>query len=131
MRRLCTSQVYILCIISALCLPAHTAKALKVACVGDSHTFSGGLLTPDVSFSAQLETILKQLDPAWETRNFGVSGATVLEQGNIPYIHQTELSFPWKWYIDPNAYELALAWEPDVVVFQFGSNAVTSFHNAV
>jgi hypothetical protein len=97
--------------------------------VGDSHTFKGGLSTPDVSYPAQLETFLKQFDTDWETRNFGVSGATVLEQGNVPYIHQTELSFPWKWYIDPNAYELALAWEPDVVVFQFGSNATMNLKN--
>lgn len=113
----------------ALCLPMNTAMALRVACVGDSHTYSGATSTPDVSYPAQLEAILKQFDVNWETRNYGVSGATVMEQGGFPYIHQTEYTFPWKTAIYPNAYELALAYEPDVVILQFGSNATTSFQN--
>jgi acyl-CoA thioesterase-1 len=124
MRRMCKmSQLYLLFTILALCLPMSAAMALKVACVGDSHTYSGAWSNPDVSFPAQLETILKQMDSDWETRNFGVSGATVIEVGNLPYIHQADYTFPWRWCIDPNAYELALAYDPDVVVFQFGSNA--------
>ncbi|MCP4450600.1 MAG: hypothetical protein GY809_04010 [Planctomycetes bacterium] len=107
----------------------NTAMALKVACVGDSHTYSGATANPDVSYPVQLETILKQFDDDWDTENFGVSGATVLEQGGFPYIHQTDYTFPWRTAVDPNEYELALAYEPDVVVFQFGSNATTSFQN--
>ncbi|MCF7973209.1 MAG: hypothetical protein K9N55_05310 [Phycisphaerae bacterium] len=118
-----------LILILCIGLPMHTAMALRVACVGDSHTYSGGTSVPDVSYPAQLETILKQLNPEWETKNFGVSGATVLEQGNLPYIHQADYTFPWKWCLDPNAYELALAYEPDVVVFQFGSNATMNLKN--
>jgi len=113
----------------ALCLPMNTAMALRVACVGDSHTYSGATSNPDVSYPAQLEAMLKQFDVNWETKNYGVSGATVMEQGGFPYIHQAEYTFPWRTAVYPNAYELALACEPDVVVFQFGSNATTSFQN--
>ncbi|NQV36044.1 MAG: hypothetical protein HQ515_25360 [Phycisphaeraceae bacterium] len=130
MRRMCRiSQHYLLFTIWTLCLPVNAAMALRVACVGDSHTFSGATSNPDVSYPVQLETILKQFDDDWDIENFGVSGATVLEQGGFPYIHQTDYTFPWRTAVDPNEYELALAYEPDVVVFQFGSNATTSFQN--
>ncbi len=123
-------QMGLLFVLWAVCLPLQTAMALKVACVGDSHTYSGATSNPDVSYPVQLEAILKQIDDGWETDNFGVSGATVLELGKFPYIHQTDYTFPWQTAIDPNEYELALVYEPDVVVFQFGSNATTSFQNA-
>jgi len=34
-------QIGLVFIIWAVCLPMHTAMALKVACVGDSHTYHG------------------------------------------------------------------------------------------
>jgi len=128
--RVSNTSVLMLGVILCLLLFCQTAMALRVACVGDSHTYSGATSNPDVSYPVQLETLLKQFDNDWETDNFGVSGATVIEQGNFPYIHQTDYTFPWKTAVDPNEYELALAYEPDVVVFQFGSNAVGSYHNA-
>ncbi len=131
MRRMCKiSLLYLLFTIWALCLPMSAAMALRVACVGDSHTYSGATSNPDVSYPVQLETILKQFDDDWDTENFGVSGATVLEQGRFPYIHQTDYTFPWRTAVDPNEYELALVYEPNIVVLQFGSNATTSFQNA-
>jgi len=87
------------------------AKTKSVACLGDSITEGIGL--PDMfsnCYPAQLEKLLRQFDPNWETRNFGATGATVLRQGDIPYVNQSD-------------YNQALASEPDVVIFCFGTSA--------
>jgi len=95
-------------------LSVNAAGVMRVACVGDSDTFGQNL--PDRQqnhYPAQLERILKQVDGRWETRNFGVSGARVLTRGDNPYWSQA-------------AYGQALAYEPDVVVLEFGGNASRS-----
>jgi lysophospholipase L1-like esterase len=91
-------------------LSPSVAGAKLVACVGDSDTYGAGL--PDREYNcypAQLERLLRQLDPNWETRNFGVNGAGVLRNGSKPYVSQS-------------AYNNALAYEPDVVVINLGWN---------
>jgi lysophospholipase L1-like esterase len=45
----------------------------------------------------------------WEVKNFGVSGATLLKQGDRPY---------WK----QKAFEEAKAYYPDVVIIKLGTN---------
>jgi lysophospholipase L1-like esterase len=103
--------MFLLIMLCLIGLPASAAGAIRVACLGDSDTYGYGL--PDREnncYPAQLERILKNVDSRLETRNFGVNGATVLQQGDIPY---DEL----------DAYRQALAYEPDVVVFHFGGNA--------
>ena len=45
----------------------------------------------------------------WQVRNFGVSGATMLEKGDKPYWSQ-------------QAYKDALEFEPHVVVIKLGTN---------
>ncbi len=84
---------------------AATVQAKLVVCVGDSITFGGGI----VSYPAQLQGILQQYDHAWEVRNFGVSGATLLHRGDLPYIGQS-------------AYTQARTCNPDVVVIMLGTN---------
>jgi acyl-CoA thioesterase-1 len=89
----------------------HVVEAKLVACIGDSNTEGHGLSDPtNDSYPAQLERLLRQFDPHWETRNFGVNGATVSRQGDLPYIDTTE-------------YAEALASEPDVVILCFGADA--------
>ncbi|UCG60130.1 MAG: hypothetical protein JSU70_11520 [Phycisphaerales bacterium] len=92
------------------------AKAKLVACVGNSNTYGAGI--PDRTsncYPAQLQMLLRQCDPTWETQNFGVNGATVLRQGATPYVKQA-------------AYNQALASEPDVVIMCFGANGSRSFN---
>jgi len=92
---------------------SSVAEAKRVACVGASITHGYGL--PDRQsncYPAQLAKILQVLDDAWETRNFGVSGACVLRKGS-------GISRP---YITLSAFDAARAWEPDVVVIQLGGN---------
>lgn len=90
------------------------AEAKLVACVGNSNTYGYGLSDRiDNCYPTQLERLLRQFDPHWETRNFGVSGATVLGKGDLPYVTTT-------------AYAEALVSEPDVVILCFGPNGSRS-----
>ena len=98
-------------LVSIISLIPRVVEAKLVACVGASGTTGFGLPDPLVNcYPAQLERLLRQFDPRWETRNFGVNGTTVLRQGELPYIDTTE-------YAD------ALASEPDVVILGLGGNA--------
>jgi lysophospholipase L1-like esterase len=81
-------------------------EPVKVACVGDSITAGSGIKNRDNYYPAVLQNMLGQ---GHEVRNFGVSGATLLEKGNKPYIKQ-------------RAYRQALKWRPDVVVIMLGTN---------
>ncbi len=86
------------------------AKAKLVACVGDSITYGYGLTNlASNSYPAQLARMLQQFDNQWETQNFGVSGATLLRNTNMPYVVQ-------------NAYNRALSSEPEVVIIMLGGN---------
>jgi acyl-CoA thioesterase-1 len=89
---------------------AGSAQAKLVACIGDSITY-GANISDRVynSYPAQLGRMLKEFDNRWETQNFGVSGATLLRNGDLPYIQQS-------------AYTPALASNPDVVVIMLGTN---------
>ena len=87
-----------------------SSQAIKVACVGDSITDGANISDREVnSYPAQLESILQKFNIAWETENFGVGGATLLSQGDLPYVEQ-------------QAYNQALSWNPDVVVIMLGTN---------
>jgi acyl-CoA thioesterase I len=107
-----SAKVMILEMIVVLLLSPCGAIAMRVACVGDSDTAGFGLQSAN-SYPSQLERILKQTDERWEARNFGYSGGTVINQGDMPYTRHS-------------MYNSALAYEPDVVVFQFGGNASRS-----
>lgn len=83
------------------------AEPTKVACIGDSITFGAGIRDrADNNYPVQLGSMLGD---KWETRNFGVSGATMLKKGNKPY---------WK----ERAWQAALDYKPDVVIIKLGTN---------
>jgi len=99
-----------LVVVSIVLCMAGAADARRVACVGDSITYGSGIADrANDSYPAQLEQILKQYDTSWEVDNFGVSGATMLHNGDRPYIQES-------------AYTNALASEPDIVIIKLGSN---------
>ncbi len=92
-------------------LAAHAessaAKKIKVACVGDSITFGGGVADREnASYPAQLQ---KLLGDGFEVKNFGVSGRTMISNS------------PSAW-INTQQYKDALAFEPDVVLLMLGTN---------
>jgi len=99
-----------LVVVSIVLLITGAAGAKRVACIGDSITYGSGISDrARDSYPAQLEQILKQYDTAWEVDNFGVSGATLLTNGDLPYIRQS-------------AYSSALASNPDIVIIKLGTN---------
>lgn len=96
-------------VLIVLCV-AGAADAKRVACVGDSITYGSGIADrAHDSYPAQLERILQEYDTSWEVDNFGVSGATMLHNGDRPYIQES-------------AYSNALASNPDIVIIKLGTN---------
>ena len=91
--------------VAAILLVGHFAAAdvVRVACVGDSITFGSGLHR---TYPAQLG---RWLGTNYDVRNFGVSATTLLHRGDYPYIGRP-------------AYTNALAFQPDIVVIDFGAN---------
>src|SRR5512144_115683 len=76
-------------VVSVVCGWTTTAQAKLVACVGDSITYGSGIANRAVdSYPAQLQRLLRQYDLSWEVQNYGVSGATLLSRGDLPYVRQ-------------------------------------------
>jgi lysophospholipase L1-like esterase len=101
------SVLAIFCALAAALSAVRAAEPIRLACVGDSITAGYGLANPARdSYPAQLGRLL---GPGWEVRNFGVSGATLMHAGDMPYDKQP-------------AHADALAWKPDVVVIALGTN---------
>ena len=70
-------------------LTVNMANAKLVACVGDSITYGSGISNRNYnSYPAQLGRMLQKFDNQWQTRNFGVSGATLLRNADKPYVQQ-------------------------------------------
>ena len=86
---------------------AATTKAIRVACVGDSITYGYGL--KDRQHDAYPAVLSRLLGTGWDVRNFGHSGATMLNKGDLPYFKQKE-------------HAEALAFAPDIVVIMLGTN---------
>ncbi|MEZ0274660.1 MAG: GDSL-type esterase/lipase family protein, partial [Roseimicrobium sp.] len=90
-------------LLAAAGLLAQPASALtKVACVGDSITAGSGVKDPAKKYPAQLGVLLGS---EFEVKNFGVGGATMLDEGDKPYKKQ-------------KAYTSALEFVPDIVVIK-------------
>ena len=81
------------------------ASVIKVACVGDSITEGIGA-SSGKSYPAQLRELLGS---AFEVKNFGVSGRTLLKKGDYPYWNESK-------FTESKAYL------PDVVIIMLGTN---------
>jgi lysophospholipase L1-like esterase len=80
---------------------------IKVACIGDSITFGFTILNrKEKSYPARLAQLLGK---GWSVENFGVIGATLLKNGDIPY---------WK----QKAFIGSKNFNPDVVIIMLGTN---------
>ncbi len=94
----------------------NIANAKLVACVGDSITYGSGISDrQNDSYPAQLSRMLQKFDNQWQAQNYGVSGATLLRNGDKHYIQQS-------------AYNEALAAEPDAVIIMLGTNDSKSWN---
>ena len=82
-------------------------QTIRVACIGDSITYGASIKNRIKDcYPAQLGRMLGE---KWQVRNFGVSGATMLKKGDLPYWNQ-------------KAFKDALAYNPDIVVIKLGTN---------
>lgn len=100
-------KVLILICVLCISLGQVFAQKIKVACVGNSVTY--GYTIPDREkncYPAQLGVMLGE---RYEVRNFGKSGATLLNKGHRPYMQQPE-------------YREALQFAADLVVIHLGLN---------
>jgi hypothetical protein len=80
-------------------------ETIRVACIGDSITFGGGV--HDRTKNSYPVRLGKLLGKKWETKNFGRSGATLLKKGELPYWRVPE-------------YRQAMAYKPHVVIIKLG-----------
>jgi lysophospholipase L1-like esterase len=83
------------------------AGVTKVACIGDSITEGAGTENPAVN--AYPIVLGKLLGTNYQTRNFGVSGRTMLRKGDFPYWNEA-------------AFRNATNYGPDIVTIKLGTN---------
>lgn len=82
-------------------------EKVKVACVGNSVTYGLGLEDREINcYPAQLQ---QRMGDTYDVRNFGKSGATLLNRGHRPYAQQEEC-------------KQALAFAADRVIIHLGLN---------
>jgi acyl-CoA thioesterase-1 len=82
-------------------------ETIRVACIGDSITYGDSIKNRVRDcYPAQLGRMLGE---NWQVCNFGVNGATLLKNGDLPYWNQ-------------QAFKDALAYNPNVVIIKLGTN---------
>ncbi|WP_255360067.1 GDSL-type esterase/lipase family protein [Verrucomicrobium sp. GAS474] len=85
---------------------SNEPKRTRIACVGDSITAGVGAGNSSMAYPAQLGRMLGR---EWEVGNFGNPGKSLLRKSDYPYAATANL-------------QQALAFNPDVVVIQLGTN---------
>jgi len=90
----------------SLC-PVGFAQVTKVACIGDSITEGAAVDNPAVN--AYPIVLGRLLGTNYQARNFGVSGRTLLKQGDFPYWNET-------------AFQNATNYGPAIVTIMLGTN---------
>lgn len=99
-------KTWLLLIALALAATTSFAQAVrKLACVGNSITEGRGIAAGQ-TYPEQLQRLLGS---AYEVRNYGIGGRTLLQKGDRPY---------WK----EAKYQQVLEWQPDIVVIKLGTN---------
>ncbi|GGF04087.1 GDSL-type esterase/lipase family protein [Hymenobacter cavernae] len=99
-------KTWLLSLLLALVADLGFAQSkIKVACVGNSITEGYGL-KDGRTYPVQLQALLGD---TYEVQNYGVSGRTLLKQGDRPY---------WK----EAKYQQVLQWQPNIVVIKLGTN---------
>ena len=112
----CTMRMFLcMLLISCVCYPlrAQEKEKIRVACIGNSITYGHGI---DVKFQHAYPGILQQmLGKGYDVRNFGISGRTILQKGDHPYMYES-------------IYKQAKAFLPNIVTIKLGTND-SKLHN--
>lgn len=87
--------------------PAAKPAPVRVACVGNSITY--GMLVEDREKNCYPAVLGRMLGQGYDVRNFGHSGATLLNKGHNPYTKTKE-------------YAETIAFRPDIAVIHLGIN---------
>lgn len=100
-------QLFLVWLVVMTGYEGYGQSKMRIACVGNSITYGSGLKDrARESYPAQLQTLL---GADYEVLNSGVSGATMLKNGNKPY---------WK----TPEYQQVLNSKPDMVFIKLGTN---------
>lgn len=86
----------------------NAADTVRVACVGNSITYGTMAGRDTAAYPAQLQ---KMLGPGYKVQNAGVVGATMLKNGNKPYMTFGATEF-----------KAALSFLPNIVTIKLGTN---------
>ena len=81
-------------------------EKIRVACIGDSITAGAGVKGRENFYPSKLQ---EKLGDAYEVRNFGVSGRTMLSKGDSPYIKD-------------GAWKRAQEFNPNIAIIKIGTN---------
>ena len=88
-------------------LPKPNPNAIRVACIGNSITDGMGIMNSDAKgYPARLQS---KLGRGYEVKNFGVSGRTMLNKGDHPYMKE-------------QAWTDARAFNPNIAIVKLGTN---------
>jgi lysophospholipase L1-like esterase/pimeloyl-ACP methyl ester carboxylesterase len=94
-------------LLTLISIGLQCAAQIKVACIGASITYGHGIPKRETfSFPGQLQILM---GTGYEVANYGVSGTTLLTNGDNPYVKTTQ-------------YQQALKSNPDVVFIDLGGN---------
>lgn len=104
MRKYSILAAAIICLHAAL---VRAEEVVRVACVGDSITYGAGVANRGKNNYPKVLGGL--LGTGYESRNFGVSGATLLKKGDHPY---------WR----TGAFKAATEFKPHIVIIKLGTN---------
>ena len=93
-------------------VPPPSDAAIKIACVGDSLTYGGGLTKP-TAYPSVLQRLLGTEN--YLVKNFGASGRTMT-------LGLSDATYADRSYADTVIYQESLAFSPDIVVLCLGTN---------
>lgn len=88
-------------------------NAIRVACVGNSITYGAGTQNP--GRDSYPSVLARMLGDGYWLKNFGVSARTLMNKGDNPYMKE-------------QAFQDALAFNPNVVIIKLGTNDSKSFN---
>lgn len=88
-------------------IPVTENRKIRIACLGNSITYGHGI--PDREHYAYPGALQTLLGDAFDVRNYGVSGRTLLSKGDYPYKNE-------------GAYTQAKNFRPDIVLIKLGTN---------
>lgn len=102
-----TRKLYFAFLMLVASIPLFAIPPIKVACVGNSITYGAFIQNRELNcYPAQLQAYLGS---GYEVKNFGVSGCTLLSQGDLPYVKT-------------DTYRQSLDYQPDIVFIKLGTN---------